>query len=262
MSTEPPLLSVPELLADPARLLTYTPVTDAHSTALDTLLQEYQQLNFDATLHKAVTLFEKGDPRQLERKASWFQRFLGKDIEREADYYLSCLQIDKLLEQGDAQFERLNTFISELEPLWRSVSQEGEVLNVYLDRYREVLTALEQDPARLASLPSMAAFPGAGDGPGSALEALRRQQANLELQATVYGQTALQAQMVLHSMAPLQEQWQKLRHSVIPLWRQNRILRSSSKHLQKAVSSPLSRLTTLMSRSDPLEETTHGSQEN
>ncbi len=67
MSVEIPLPSVPELLADPARLLTYTPVAHTQSTVLDALLQEYQQLHFDTTLNQAVALLEKGDPRQLER---------------------------------------------------------------------------------------------------------------------------------------------------------------------------------------------------
>jgi len=263
MSVEIPLPSVPELLADPARLLTYTPVAHTQSTVLDALLQEYQQLHFDTTLNQAVALLEKGDPRQLERRASWIQRFFGADIEREVDYYLSCLQVDELLELGDTQFERLNTFILQLDPLWRSVAQEGELLSAYLDRYREVLAELERNPDPLVKMPQGAAvFPGIGDGPDAALDALRRRLADLELQATVYRQTALQARMVLHSMLPLQEQWQKLRHTVLPLWRQNRILRASGKHLQTASTNLLSRLTTLLSRRVPVEENIHGPQEN
>lgn len=256
MSESSPVLpSSAELLADPARLVTYSPVSDRHSQALDALLQEYQQLQFENTLRQAVSLFEKGGPRQLQRKSSWISRFFGQDIEREADYYLSCLQIDQLLETGDTQFRRLSVFISELEPLWRSVSQESELLHTYLDRYREVLAMLEKDPERLASFAlSSATFPLATKDQESALDVLRRRQANLELQATVFGQTALQARLVLQSMGPLQEQWQKLRDNVVPLWRQNRILQAADHHLQAALSNPLSQLSTLMHTSTLPEE--------
>jgi len=232
MSVEIPLPSVPELLADPARLLTYTPVAHTQSTVLDALLQEYQQLHFDTTLNQAVALLEKGDPRQLERRASWIQRFFGADIEREVDYYLSCLQVDELLELGDTQFERLNTFILQLDPLWRSVAQEGELLSAYLDRYREVLAELERNPDPLVKMPQGAAvFPGIGDGPDAALDALRRRLAEkqiLEMRKTFEKQIG----SVTRSRAALDEIYPQTRHQRCWVHKTANILNELPKRLQ------------------------------
>lgn len=228
------LPTVEEICAHFDLLLAYTPHSPEKARAVDACLERAKDLQMDFFANRAVDLLRHSDPERVFVKYSWWSRLVGKDLEQEVLYHAACFRIDRILEEGDVQAQAIVAFQRELVLLGEGVRREVEDLREYARRLEAALIRAEGE-----GLPEISA----GFLDPDLVEALRRRRTNLEVQATALAQTALQAELVFQNTKHILERWDKLKHNVVPLWRENRVLHSAKKHMSSKAAGQLEKLT-------------------
>lgn len=90
-------------------------------------------------IRQIVAALADADPNKVTKRASWLDKLLGREIERNVRYQVAKKNLDKLLSQTESVAQQVRTTLQGLDAIVGAHEEERARLQVYIDAGKQFL---------------------------------------------------------------------------------------------------------------------------
>lgn len=202
-----------EVVKDPSLLINYTPVDPSSGNSIEEIIKDMDD-NLPSIMDKIIEELESGNPNRLEkiRKSKiliYWYRFIGSELEAEVSYHASEIKIENLVEAGEKTYLHFQEIQPKIAEIYQQIEEDLVILSEWLTIYKKYLDLLDSGQVHLPDEFST--------------QTLYIRYEHLVAQQLFLRQSSAGTRVVLTDASVIQERWNHIKKTVIPLWKQGRI---------------------------------------
>lgn len=220
---------IPALFAEPSRIGEYGPKSGgAILEAVADLLEQGSVSLLAAKISEIINGLSDADPRVLTKEASWLDRVLGRNIERQVRYQVARKSLDALLDETAVVAERTRKTLRTVEDLLKAHQAEVMTLQTYLSAGEEYLTEHPDAGITTKAMMKESALELEFDRPR---ERFTRKLANLNALLTSHQLSISQLALARAQTIDLLDRYQETATILLPVWRQHTLTLLTTQHM-------------------------------
>ena len=220
---------IPALFAEPSRIGEYGPKSGgATLEAVADLLEQGSVSLLAAKISEIINGLSDADPRVLTKEASWLDRVLGRNIERQVRYQVARKSLDALLDETAVVAERTRKTLRTVEDLLKAHQAEVMTLQTYITAGEEYLTEHPDAGITTKAMMKEGALELEFDRPR---ERFTRKLANLNALLTSHQLSISQLALARAQTIDLLDRYQETATILLPVWRQHTLTLLTTQHM-------------------------------
>lgn len=218
---------LPDLFRNPATLGEYGP-GDSNTAAMNELSNLMESGAVGALAGKIGEIVAKlgdADPQRIAQKPTWFERVLGREVERQVRYQVARKALDVMLNEAEGVAQRVRDTLRVLDGLLQSHTADAERLRTYIQAGREFLD--ENPQAGLVAAGSLEF-----DRPR---ERFARKLANLATLLSSHEMSVAQMKLTRAQAVDMLDRFSEITSVLVPVWRQHTLALITTKNMNPAM---------------------------
>lgn len=218
---------LPALFRDPATLGEYG-AGDSNTVAMNEFSNLMESGAVGALAGKIGEIVAKlgdADPQRIAQKPTWFERLLGKEVERQVRYQVARKALDELLSDAEGVAQRVRDTLRVLDGLLLSHAADADRLRAYIQAGREFLD--ENPQAGLAAAGALEF-----DRPR---ERFARKLANLATLLSCHEMSVTQMKLTRAQAVDMLDRFSETASVLVPVWRQHTLALITTKNMNPAM---------------------------
>lgn len=168
-----------------------------------------------------VSKLSDADPKQLTRKVTWLDKFLGSGLERSVRYRQARKSLEDLLEEAQGYAQRVRDTVAALNKMIESHAGEAERLRAYIRAGREYLD----------ENPDAGAIPSGSLEFDRPRERLARKLANLSTLLASHEMSVTQMKLTKAQAVDMLDRFGETVTVLVPVWRQHTLALITTKNM-------------------------------
>ncbi len=174
---------------------------------------------------EVVAKLADANPQQIARQPSWFDRLLGREVERQVRYQLARKALDELLNEAEDLAERVYEAVDALDDLLVTHRAEVGHLRACIRAGREFL---DENPHVGLPVADALAF----DRPR---ERFARKLANLVTLLSSHEMSVTQMQLTRAQAVDMLDRFHETSRVLVPVWRQHTLALAAARNMDPAM---------------------------
>jgi len=171
-------------------------------------------------IRKIVAALSDADPNNVAKRASWFDKLLGREVERQVRYHVAKKNLDELLAQTESIAQQVFDTLQGLDALVAAHEQEHARLKAYIDAGTQFL---RENPQAGLAPPHEMQF----DKPR---DRFQRKLGNLTTLLASHEMTATQMRLSRAVAIDMLDRYTETATVLVPVWRQHTLALMSTSH--------------------------------
>lgn len=218
---------LPALFKDPGALGEYG-AAESNAEALNdfsNLMERGAVSALAGKIGEIVAKLADADPQRIAQKATWFERMLGREVERQVRYQVARKTLDELLDDTEGVAQRVRDTLKALDGLLKTHKEEADRLRIYIQAGREYL---DENPQAGVVAAGALEF----DRPR---ERLARKLANLATLLSSHEMSVTQMSLTRAQAVDMLDRFSETASVLVPVWRQHTLALITTKNMSPAM---------------------------
>lgn len=224
---------IPELFANPAKLGEYGNEND-NSIKIDELSDLMEAGSLGALANKIAEILSKmsdASPEKITRQATWIERMLGGEVEKQVRYQVARSTLERLLVEAEGYAQGVRDTVQAINRTIGGHSAKAQNLKILIQAGREFL---EENPFIGEVKDGEMQF----DRPR---ERFARKLANLSTLLASHELSVSQMKLSRAQAIDMLDRFQETVTVLVPVWRQHTLTLITTKHMSPAMVEEASR---------------------
>jgi len=222
---------LPTLFRNPADIGKYG-VTRSDADALhafSNLMETGAVSALAVKIGEIVTTLSDADPQRIAKKTTWYERLIGRDVERHVRYQMARKALDELLTETEGVAQRVRDTLRVVDEMLVNHAAEADRLRIYIQAGREFL---DENPQAGMVRTDTLEF----DRPR---ERFARKLANLAALLSSHDMSITQMKLTRAQAIDVLDRFHETSSVLVPVWRQHTLaLRACLRFMPNLLFSP------------------------
>ena len=218
---------LPALFASPATIGEYGAGIDGADSLneLSNLMEHGAVAALADKISQIVAKLADADPRKIAEKPTWFEKMLGREVERRVRYQVARKTLDQLLDEAEGVAQRVRDTLRALDDMLSTHEAEVDRLRAYIQAGREFL---DENPEAGAAKAGVIEF----DKPR---ERFARKLANLATLMASHEMSVTQMKLTRAQAVDMLDRFSQTASVLVPVWRQHTLALITTKNMNPAM---------------------------